>query len=51
MVTVKILKNGSSVRQFSCPLSMQQKYFDHAVNMAGGMWNGKDKFTVKIEKI
>ena len=49
MVTVKILKNGNLVKQFSCYPKMQQKYFELAVDIAGGMWNGKDEFKVVID--
>jgi len=48
MNLVQILKNGKPVKQFSCPVSMVQKYFQLAVDIAGGMYNGKDKFVVKI---
>ena len=48
MVQVQTLKNGNLVKQFTCPAKMQQKYFNLAIDMAGGMWNGKDKFTVII---
>ena len=51
MVVVRILKNGSQIKQFSCPETMKQKYFDLACDIAGGMWNGKDIFKVIIEKI
>jgi len=50
MKTVKILKNGSVIKQFTCQEKMQQKYFSHAVDIAGGMWNGVDKFTVVIQE-
>jgi hypothetical protein len=48
MKTIQILKNGQLVRQFSAPANMVQKYFDLAYDIAGGMYNGKDKFTVII---
>jgi hypothetical protein len=51
MVRVKILKNGNSIKQFTCPINMQQKYFDFAFDIAGGMWNGKDKFEVEVTDI
>ena len=51
MVKVNILKNGEIIKQFTCPPSMQQKYFAEAMEMAGEMWNGEDKFTVRIDAI
>ena len=48
MKKVQILKNGKLIKQFSCPVNMVQKYFDLAYDIAGGMWNGEDKFTVVI---
>jgi hypothetical protein len=48
MITIKILKNGNTIRQFTCPAKMKQKYFKLAFDMAGGMWNGKDEFNVLI---
>ena len=48
MVTVKILKNSSTIKQFTCPIKMQQKYFELAFDIAGGMWNGKDEFKVVV---
>lgn len=50
MVTVKILKNGNTIKQFTCPIKMQQKYFELACDIAGGMWNGKDEFKVVINE-
>lgn len=47
MMTINILKNGKSIREFRCVPSMRNKYFAMAVDIAGGMWNGKDKFSVK----
>ena len=47
MITINILKNGKSIREFRCVPSMRNKYFAMAVDIAGGMWNGKDKFSVK----
>ena len=49
MITIKILKNGQTVKQFSCTQKMMQKYFDLAADIAGGMWNGKDEFKVIID--
>lgn len=50
MVTIKILKNGNLIKQFTCPKKMLQKYFNLAYDIAGGMWNGKDEFTVKVDE-
>jgi hypothetical protein len=49
MVTIKILKNKKTIKQFTCPIKMQQKYFELAFNIAGGMFNGKDNFSVIVE--
>ncbi len=50
MVTIKIQKNGNTIKQFTCPVKMQQKYFALAFDIAGGMWNGKDEFKVVIHE-
>lgn len=50
MKKVVIKKNGKKIKQFSSPENMLQKYFQFAFDMAGGMYNGKDKFTVEIEE-
>jgi hypothetical protein len=47
MMTINILKNGKSIQSFRCVSSMRATYFAYAVDIAGGMWNGVDKFTVK----
>lgn len=49
MATIKILKNGQMAKQFFAPANMVQKYFELAVDIAGGMWNGKDEFKVVID--
>jgi hypothetical protein len=48
MKKIEILKNGKMVRQFICKESDLQKKFEYAVDIAGGMWNGKDNFKVVI---
>jgi len=48
MITINILKNGKSIKGLRCVPSMKDKYFAMAIDMAGGMWNGVDKFTVKL---
>lgn len=50
MVTIKINKNGKTIRQFTCSVSMHQKYFDLAYDIAGGLWNGIDVFEIIIDK-
>ena len=49
MITIKIQKNGNTIKQFNCFPQMKQKYFDLAYDIAGGMWNGKDEFKVVVE--
>lgn len=48
MKTIQILKNEKLIKQFTCTEKMLQKYFDFAIDIAGGMWNGKDEFKVII---
>ena len=48
MKTIQILKNGKLIKQFFCTPKMQQKYFDLAYDIAGGMYNGKDEFKVIV---
>ena len=56
MTIVKILKNGESIKELKVSLckshsqynSVLNKTFNKAIDMAGGLWNGKDKFVVKI---
>jgi hypothetical protein len=51
MTTIKILKNGNCVKQFTATTEkMFQKYYALAVDIAGGMWNGKDEFKVVSEE-
>ena len=50
MITISILKNGKLVKQFRCLLKMKDKYFALAFDIAGGMWNGKDKFKVVVNE-
>lgn len=50
MITINILKNGKSIKEFRCVASMKDEYFAMAFDIAGGMWNGKDKFSVKLLK-
>jgi hypothetical protein len=48
MVTISILKNNKVIKQFKCTQAKKQSVFNKAVDMAGGMWNGVDDFSVKI---
>lgn len=48
MITVAILKNEQLIKQFTCPEKMKQKYFDMCCDIAGGMWDGKNKFSVVV---
>jgi hypothetical protein len=50
MVSVKILKNGLPIKSFVCSEKVQQQCFEHAFNIAGGLWNGKDEFKVTVDK-
>lgn len=50
-VKVEILKNGVSVREFICKEKEFQKVFHKANNIAGGLWNGKDKFSIVSDYI
>ena len=48
MLTIEIKKNNEVIKSMRCVASMKDNYFNLAVDMAGGMWNGKDKFTVEV---
>lgn len=50
-VRIEILKNGVSVRKFLCNEKDFQKMFDRAHNIAGGLWNGVDKFSIVSDYI
>lgn len=50
MVKVEIKKNGKVIKSFVCKESDLQKTFNKAYDMAGGLWNGTDKFTVNVVK-
>lgn len=47
-ITVKILKNDLTIKEFSCTESNKKKVIEKAIDVAGGMWNGKDNFTVIV---
>jgi hypothetical protein len=51
MVDIQILKNGNVIKKISCPKIFLQKYFEVAMDIAGGMYNGTDEFTVKIVEL
>lgn len=50
MTTIQILKNGQSIKEFKCTEALLQKTFAKAHSIAGGLWNGVDAFSVKINK-
>ena len=47
---VMILKNDVAIKTLVCMESTLQHTFNLAHDIAGGMWNGKDKFKVIINK-
>lgn len=49
-MSIQILKNGKVVKSYPCTPSTMQKVFMKAFDIAGGMWNGKDEFLVKVNK-
>ena len=50
MTTIQILKNGQTIKEFKCVDKFLQKTFAKAHSIAGGLWNGVDAFSVKINK-
>jgi hypothetical protein len=47
LIRISILKNGKGIRRFTCHNeTMAKNYWNYAIDLAGGMWNGKDKFEV-----
>jgi hypothetical protein len=50
MITIQILKNGQPLKEFKCVEKLIQKTFAKAHSIAGGLWNGVDAFSVKINK-
>ena len=50
MTTIQILKNGQPIKEFKCTEALLQKTFNKAHSIAGGLWNGMDAFSVKINK-
>lgn len=50
MIKVKILKNDETIKVMECMESTLQHTFNLAHDIAGGMWNGKDKFKVIVNK-
>lgn len=49
-IIISILKNGNVIRKFKTIPANKDKAFAHVYDIAGGMWNGKDEFTVTIEE-
>lgn len=49
-MSIQILKNGKVVFVFPCTPSTMQKTLNKVHDIAGGMWNGKDNFSVKVNK-
>jgi hypothetical protein len=47
---VMILKNDVAIKTLECVEKTLQHTFNLAHDIAGGMWNGKDKFKVIINK-
>ena len=50
MIKVMILKNDVAIKTLECVENTLQTTFNRAHDIAGGMWNGKDKFKVVINK-
>jgi hypothetical protein len=50
MVKIEITRNGTVIKSFTCPKTLQQSYFAEAHSMAGGMWNGVDEFKVLVSE-
>lgn len=47
--TVVIKKNGIVIKQFTVTDSKKvNSILNRAIDIAGGMWNGKDEFTVEV---
>ena len=47
---VMILKNDETIKTLECVENTLQHTFNLAHDIAGGMWNGNDKFKVIINK-
>jgi hypothetical protein len=43
---IQILKNGVPIKELNYTPKTLQRDWDTAYDMAGGMWNGVDTFTV-----
>jgi len=50
MVQIKIIKNGTVIKSFTCPKESQQNQFEKACSIAGGMWNGVDEFKITVNE-
>ncbi len=50
-IKIMILKNDIEIKSFISNETDFQKDFNTAVDIAGGMYNGKDEFVVTSKKI
>ncbi len=50
MIKVMIKKNDETIKTLECVENTLQTTFNRAHDIAGGMWNGTDKFKVIINK-
>jgi hypothetical protein len=50
MYTIKIQKNGDTIKTINCDDANLEKCYDIAYDIAGGMWNGKDDIRVVVDK-
>ena len=50
MITISILKNDQVIHQYRCDERDYKRMFSHAVDAAGGLWNGVDQFKVVSNK-
>ena len=49
IIEIQILKNKEVIKTLKCVESELQRTFHKAQAVAGGMWNGTDKFTISIK--
>jgi hypothetical protein len=45
---IAIKSNGIIKKYFPCTIETLDKTFAKAIDIAGGMWNGKDEFKVEV---
>jgi hypothetical protein len=50
-VKIAILKNGEEIRYRIVLEKHLQAQFEDIYDMAGGLWNGKDEFAVKVTEL